>query len=155
MKKHSNTSHVIVYPGWKSRGSHWITIQIHLMLLFIPDGLISQDGQGIFKYISCYCLSVFSHLSTRKSWIQIHLMLLFIRITGFTADRCLAFKYISCYCLSFFKIPVHRLNYYSNTSHVIVYLFKTKTEPTRVAHSNTSHVIVYREPGAPLPPFAL
>ena len=75
-------------------------IQIHLMLLFILLFLCISGTHDRFKYISCYCLSVF---------IFIYSFLFFI------------FKYISCYCLSrgcfLSYIPLEN----SNTSHVIVY----------------------------------
>ena len=54
----------------------------------------------LFKYISCYCLSRGRGAAARRSGIQIHLMLLFIS-ARWRAAKC---------------------SYYSNTSHVIVYL---------------------------------
>ena len=71
------------------------------MLLFI----LRRGSKGCrgrrFKYISCYCLSLTEPLKTSLLQIQIHLMLLFIP-------------------------GGHKLKHsasYSNTSHVIVYLF--------------------------------
>ena len=57
-ESYSNTSHVIVYLTSSSLSAPSTIIQIHLMLLFIhADGQRPSYGQ-IFKYISCYCLSV-------------------------------------------------------------------------------------------------
>ena len=96
----SNTSHVIVYrisAAWLILVIH---IQIHLMLLFIftrRSGIVAipnsntshvivypktpqkETGAFLFKYISCYCLSISASLYLVS---------------------CFKFKYISCYCLS-------------------------------------------------------
>ena len=50
-------------------------------------------------------------------------MLLFIRIPTIDSKSLNPFKYISCYCLSSLKSISLSLHPYSNTSHVIVYLF--------------------------------
>ena len=101
----------------------------------------------LFKYISCYCLSVWkwpaghrrihsntSHVIVYRSGhisdtgfhhIQIHLMLLFIYQIFRIAVHDSGFKYISCYCLSLMSSNGILANSYSNTSHVIVYLANT------------------------------
>ena len=103
----SNTSHVIVYhasPQSKRRGG---MIQIHLMLLFISVQAGEVRAGPAFKYISCYCLSMFWEYVQGKRKI---------------------FKYISCYCLSqkFYVFPVCHFD--SNTSHVIVYRLSAMRE---------------------------
>ena len=40
--QHFNTSHVTVYPVWMRYCKLWITISIHLMLLFIENPMHSQ-----------------------------------------------------------------------------------------------------------------
>ena len=124
----SNTSHVIVYLATGGKGVRTFSIQIHLMLLFIQwfscnhlSGFhiqihlmllfITRAARkklvwDLFKYISCYCLSLTSlilsiiPLNSNTSHvivyhtgvfcknlrlrIQIHLMLLFIILSGAT-----------------------------------------------------------------------
>ena len=118
----SNTSHVIVYLFHQGQTPHTGWIQIHLMLLFIAKTVTLSYWSHIFKYISCYCLSSTSSVSTILRKIQIHLMLLFIR--GRTG-----------------AVWGGMTN--SNTSHVIVYLSYGLHFLTSSSNSNTSHVIVY------------
>ena len=92
--RHSNTSHVIVYQWKMYQEGEVHLIQIHLMLLFILPGLHPATLKGVFKYISCYCLSVRFRRKRPACVIQIHLMLLFIR------SLCLA-------RLSLFHIQIH------------------------------------------------
>ena len=76
---HSNTSHVIVYLMMSAGLVRSLLIQIHLMLLFIAQTQIQTAEDAIFKYISCYCLSMGKYKR------------------GIVEE---IFKYISCYCLS-------------------------------------------------------
>ena len=98
---------------------------------------------GIFKYISCYCLSNRAFAGIFWESIQIHLMLLFIHNFSGSATNFQIFKYISCYCLSSAQRTLTAWNRYSNTSHVIVYRFRKKIQRSEQHNSNTSHVIVY------------
>ena len=95
---------------------------MHLMLLFIRDPAYTNTGDFVFKYISCYCLS-----------------LAILPRCGFT----ILFKYISCYCLSDLLRQDLSVIIHSNTSHVIVYLFHLLWKSDINTYSNTSHVIVY------------
>ena len=97
-------------------------IQIHLMLLFIAMCSVSYIEEWLFKYISCYCLSMKD--CVKQQYRQL-------------------FKYISCYCLSRATIATQDRESYSNTSHVIVYHYSDEDE-VGYDDSNTSHVIVYR-----------
>ena len=140
---HSNTSHVIVYPlyyrsqsllYYHSNTSHVIVYRITSVSHF-PRNLYSNTSHVIvypgrgeyyfwnlqFKYISCYCLSCIGSWLYISDVIQIHLMLLFISFCSRQSSQT----------------P------YSNTSHVIVYLFPHHKIPVSNAYSNTSHVIVY------------
>ena len=92
------------------------------MLLFIRDPAYTNTGDFVFKYISCYCLS-----------------LAILPRCGFT----ILFKYISCYCLSDLLRQDLSVIIHSNTSHVIVYLFHLLWKSDINTYSNTSHVIVY------------
>ena len=97
----SNTSHVILYPIlvdiavkacfiqihlmlffislWWQSSTCMTPIQIHLMLFFIYIQLLYRGLHVVFKYISCYSLSIFDR--------------------GVTIWHT-EFKYISCYSLS-------------------------------------------------------
>ena len=77
-----------------------ISIQIHLMLLFILKCFLCARVPVKFKYISCYCLSILPHRPDIPLRIQIHLMLLFISNARHISLTYSEFKYISCYCLS-------------------------------------------------------
>ena len=121
LEGNSNTSHVIVYPCCRCLWKSSTRIQIHLMLLFILSSGSMVISGGLFKYISCYCLSPCGVGRFYLNVIQIHLMLLFISwprccCSAFwdsntshvivylcTLEGCqmlILFKYISCYCLS-------------------------------------------------------
>ena len=117
----SNTSHVIVYQVLIHNIRVAVSIQIHLMLLFIRPTSWTMLLEEVFKYISCYCLSVPHCLFHLQMEIQIHLMLLFIMPKLRGGSEIWVFKYISCYCLS--QRPLCRSSRIcdSNTSHVIVY----------------------------------
>ena len=130
-------------------------ISIHLMLLFIWPGLLPSFWVTQFQYISCYCLSRCSWRGLAESNISIHLMLLFIRFFCWSYGvfklisihlmllfidtvevSCVSissFQYISCYCLSLPlpKLPYGLVNF--NTSHVTVYLTRTKGQPMVLA----------------------
>ena len=141
--EHSNTSHVIVYHYFHPLQSELLEfkyiscyclskkiiqkylqmqIQIHLMLLFIRPERQVSGGDRRFKYISCYCLSGSE------------------RAADAAGEK---FKYISCYCLSSFPSALGFESSHSNTSHVIVYLFRVFQIRITSQNSNTSHVIVY------------
>ena len=140
-----NTSHVTVYRNhiWADQPRKWFQyiscyclsrsmavpspitrISIHLMLLFIIQGLIdlvilmhfntshvtvyrlhrvSLYNIEQFQYISCYCLSISRCLFSHLCWISIHLMLLFINMHHKIIPLRQVFQYISCYCLSCFN----------------------------------------------------
>ena len=57
-----NTSHVTVYHHWKNAKPRWMSISIHLMLLFIVLNSLSDNPVSLFQYISCYCLSLVNWL---------------------------------------------------------------------------------------------
>ncbi len=120
----SNTSHVIVYPKGSLFSCARMTvfkyiscyclsyriagicrkekIQIHLMLLFIPNhsgtNLIARCNSNT-SHVIVYLLEFWNGLLDLN--IQIHLMLLFITDSLHLEGMEIPFKYISCYCLSF------------------------------------------------------
>ena len=122
------------------------------MLLFITPTIKGASRIEIFKYISCYCLSVlhrqgigsviqFKYIScyclsgsvihdTIQVLIQIHLMLLFIVPSSCKLPPIRQFKYISCYCLSAAEAAHPSTFTDSNTSHVIVYLSRSPPSQT-------------------------
>ena len=163
---HSNTSHVIVYPlyyrsqsllYYHSNTSHVIVYRITSVSHF-PRNLYSNTSHVIvypgrgeyyfwnlqFKYISCYCLSCIGSWLYISDVIQIHLMLLFISFCSRQSSQTpySNTSHVIVYLFPHHKIPVS--NAYSNTSHVIVYLPSARRSNVRVSNSNTSHVIVYR-----------
>ena len=99
-------------------------IQIHLMLLFIMRDEVISMQQYVFKYISCYSLSL------QDIGLHCHIVI---------------FKYISCYSLSTMKsitvwwmgIQIH-----------LMLLFIRRTSPIlcSFSSSNTSHVTLYQGP---------
>ena len=104
---YSNTSHVIVYRGSlnlaggsRCRFKYIASIQIHLMLLFIIAIVPLLPGLPVFKYISCYCLSLLPSLlhsppqDSNTSHVIVYL------VEGRNQEAYVEFKYISCYCLS-------------------------------------------------------
>ncbi len=119
---HSNTSHVIVYRNVHKRNYNGRGIQIHLMLLFIL--LCQQPPQlhQLFKYISCYCLSVMDEN---------------LKIVGLHSNTSHVIVY-HCFRSHRFSKPKN-----SNTSHVIVYPIRMAKPWIWWQNSNTSHVIVY------------
>ena len=101
--------------------STFVSISIHLMLLFIGIPFSTLCATVAFQYISCYCLSRKLGWIRGGNSISIHLMLLFIVIniwicttrTYFNTSHVTVyhfpriqnpnrrkFQYISCYCLS-------------------------------------------------------
>ncbi len=96
----SNTSHVIVYHvSCKSTVLRRVFKYISCYCLSVhPSG--EGESRIAFKYISCYCLSV------KRDFVFVFESL---------------FKYISCYCLSRRLSSAKTIRYDSNTSHVIVY----------------------------------
>ena len=92
------------------------------MLLFIVQLIRHKVRKVEFKYISCYCLSLFLDPLIHDFF---------------------EFKYISCYCLSLSAISVSFWRCDSNTSHVIVYPGPHPAKERTQKNSNTSHVIVY------------
>ena len=120
---HFNTSHVTVYPFSFSSSETFVTISIHLMLLFIlPYRLFKNNLLNI----------------------SIHLMLLFIYMGDYNSDMLKIFQYISCYCLSFGTILIMVYYGYFNTSHVTVYQCVPLWESKTIRYFNTSHVTVYQ-----------
>ena len=95
-----NTSHVTVYRYHSTSFFFATFISIHLMLLFIPSGILSSWSTTTFQYISCYCLSRCNAWLRNKEVISIHLMLLFISFASSSGICPRRFQYISCYCLS-------------------------------------------------------
>ena len=106
---HFKTSHVIVYRWMVCISREFMKISKHLMLLFIPDNMISVIDVNLFQNISCYCLSSCSIAGRKGTNISKHLMLLFI-----------CHRWTICYTNSYFK-----------TSHVIVYHCFTRAFHTR------------------------
>ena len=52
-----NTSHVTLYRGNERPRLTWISVSIHLMLLFIRPWKCCKKNRSAFQYISCYSLS--------------------------------------------------------------------------------------------------
>ncbi len=139
----SNTSHVIVYQ----------------------KRLFRSICRCKFKYISCYCLSglndkyqaAIADSNTSHVIVYLKAELDGVKFTRFKYISCYClsgseraadaagekFKYISCYCLSSFPSALGFESSHSNTSHVIVYLFRVFQIRITSQNSNTSHVIVY------------
>ena len=97
---HFNTSHVTVYRGLADEpelgGEYFNTSHVTVY----QERIKASYREGIFQYISCYCLSRLSRSGVSQSKI---------------------FQYISCYCLSIaFPVP-HLACTDFNTSHVTVY----------------------------------
>ena len=70
------------------------------MLFFIMQKCVRIISDSIFKYISCYSLSLIFRIEYSKISV---------------------FKYISCYSLSLLQSPGRILSLHLNTSHVILY----------------------------------
>ena len=142
-ERNSNTSHVIVYQDDQQRNLSPGKIQIHLMLLFIAGKDILLCIWSIFKYISCYCLSV--NALNRPAPLQYS-----------NTSHVIVYRHVRCPCRCYKS--------YSNTSHVIVYppfpyqklpeyfiqihlmllfIFSEFSASELQWNSNTSHVIVY------------
>ena len=100
-ERNSNTSHVIVYQLSGITVIEEALIQIHLMLLFIRAAISDILSIIIFKYISCYCLSLPELLSA-------------YRFHHSNTSHVIVYR--SCFFCSIFLLSN------SNTSHVIVYL---------------------------------
>ena len=118
-------------------------IQIHLMLLFITFDLFDILSLFLFKYISCYYLSLFAIsnapqiLNSNTSHVIIYLSLkpsmytfisysntshvIIYLISPHFNKNSSRFKYISCYYLSHAGEHLHTEEHYSNTSHAIIY----------------------------------
>ena len=142
-RENFNTSHVTVYLTHYQTGisitifqyiscyclsisksfyNCFLTISIHLMLLFINNETAQVAQEILFQYISCYCLSP----------------------SGCTTLVAVApFQYISCYCLSVIRIAIAGADGYFNTSHVTVYRRYREPASNIVTDFNTSHVTVY------------
>ena len=99
-----------------------MSIQIHLMFLFIDHDYTGKTYPRRFKYISCSYLSQMWLGVLHWYIIQIHLMFLFIRIYLCKINHKVSFKYISCSYLSQNELFYFFLLFYSNTSHVLIYL---------------------------------
>ena len=157
-RRDSNTSHVIVYRKYFFPAHTVRTIQIHLMLLFICIGIQAAKCWYLFKYISCYCLSLYKINYTNGFWIQIHLMLLFIEYVYFVRNfwshsntshvivyhlslmpngLYLLFKYISCYCLS----RCSRWN--SGNTQIQIHLMLLFIEHNRSCNKNKSIIQIH------------
>ena len=115
------------------------------MLFFINFRRITSKGGILFKYISCYSLSV---ILCFHGVIQVLFKYISCYSLSFQPLRrmksIIKFKYISCYSLSSFTQPIKINVHYSNTSHVILYLKRFTHQEVANTHSNTSHVILYR-----------
>ena len=117
-----NTSHVTVYQGLSVINKQCLLISIHLMLLFIKEGLCISCRRKTFQYISCYCLSAADYAAPfYKEIFQYISCYCLSRGQLLTEPIKTIFQYISCYCLSFtsYLWSSHRSNF--NTSHVTVY----------------------------------
>ena len=140
----SNTSHVIVYPAGVSRAGRTALFK-YISCYCLSAELAETDNKLLaFKYISCYCLSRVIEAGRarhfRFKYISCYCL---SRKVMDTPDMLAKFKYISCYCLSCRTGWMTGQIFYSNTSHVIVYLYKYSCYRCRQGDSNTSHVIVY------------
>ena len=183
----SNTSHVIVYrtgtpcPAVQAHiqihlmllfihrcnahGGRCRLIQIHLMLLFIGQGSVFHGTAQSFKYISCYCLSIFRQHSgvISMGFKYISCYCLSHRrnrrpCSGFSfkyiSCYCLSqtpecrkqiaeiFKYISCYCLSHSGLQISCCSQFKYISCYCLSDTQNAIDAAE-AYSNTSHVIVY------------
>ena len=141
----SNTSHVIVYPAGVSRAGRTALFK-YISCYCLSAELAETDNKLLaFKYISCYCLSRVIEAGRarhfRFKYISCYCL---SRKVMDTPDMLAKFKYISCYCLSCRTGWMTGQIFYSNTSHVIVYLYKYSCYRCRQGDSNTSHVIVYQ-----------
>ena len=93
------------------------------MLSFIKYPNAEYEIKTLFKYISCYLLSVGQIFF--RSYVS-------------------AFKYISCYLLSCNHALICIPHLHLNTSHVIFYHAQTENAYTWLSNLNTSHVIFYQ-----------
>ena len=93
------------------------------MLFFIYIANQNDGAVSVFKYISCYSLSVTPATEEGENN---------------------KFKYISCYSLSNDVARKATVKYNLNTSHVILYLAVIVTLPSAFGNLNTSHVILYQ-----------
>ena len=161
----SNTSHVIVYPTTLQKRKEekqfkYISCYCLSRCVFWTGSIFTS-----FKYISCYCLSAIPDMATNWDCYSNTSHVIVYPGVGSYVGTFWKFKYISCYCLSktskihrpagqiqihlmllFIMLAVKAQFYdvYSNTSHVIVYLYIRQAKVKAGSHSNTSHVIVYR-----------
>ena len=134
------------------------------MLLFIIYCYPKIICNLLFKYISCYCLSIFPiRAESRAGNIQrsfryclsifpirgpvfqnnsntSHVIVYLYRPVG-VLHVC-QFKYISCYCLSFRPVP-GRVCTSIQIHLMLLFILDGKTCPICRGYSNTSHVIVY------------
>ena len=166
-ERHSNTSHVLIYRKGAGAGRLYLLIQIHLMFLFIMFANPENNGEMIFKYISCSYLSktrmaasianeysntshVLIYRETKSTElgiqvIQIHLMFLFIR-KG-VRDACKNFLIQIHLMFLFIYKPKKRTCAATKFKYISCsYLsFPGLVECGTHYYSNTSHVLIYRE----------
>ena len=115
------------------------------MLLFIITENETYQTEGIFQYISCYCLSLWHTRSHAFIQISIHLMLLFIYSVDNRHHSYLNFNtsHVTVY-LFFTALSIFYYCHF-NTSHVTVYLLSPSLDSSDFLNFNTSHVTVYRD----------
>ena len=75
---HSNTSHVIVYQDFQGVYRIGVVNSNTSHVIVYHKRRVCSVQAAEFKYISCYCLSIYGNVRPSFIRIQIHLMLLFI-----------------------------------------------------------------------------
>ena len=145
---------------------NWLLVSIHLMLLFIEILNTVKTTNTMFQYISCCYLSSTGYSRKLPGEVSIHLMLLFILsrfficeiVTEFQYISCcylseeeqkkrlqmFMFQYISCCYLSWERLKNLMIEGRFNTSHVVIYPFKTLFPSFTSRGFNTSHVVIYQ-----------
>ena len=118
-----NTSHVTLYPFLVFVIREFISVSIHLMLLFIAR----RNDRRTVGY-----------------WVSIHLMLLFIANSARLMLPRRQFQYISCYSLSLQNLKKLHTDSCFNTSHVTLYRNFHGEMYFQEICFNTSHVTLYQ-----------
>ena len=135
------------------------------MLLFICHGLAPVVHGKSFKYISCYCLSIFSSFVIKSVCVFKYISCYCLSVSSCPLSiNNLLFKYISCYCLSRTQdesdvqtaIQIHlmllfisKIRIYDPKTNLFKYIScyclsqRQNSTYTVQLYSNTSHVIVY------------
>ena len=144
-KENSNTSHVFIYRLYEFTNDLFNQYS-NTSHVFIYQAFEAwKDGKGTNSNTShVFIYHSLNAVMPTPSVIQIHPMFLFILAFIIKETGVPLFKYIPCFYLSRSFIVYHLFSYYSNTSHVFIYLSSINFLILVKSNSNTSHVFIYQ-----------